>query len=153
MEYGIFSNKILFIGVIGILSNIFKLSGWLIILYLIVIVVDYITGSILAFKQSTWSSKAASSGIWKKVGSLFAIGVAAFVDILIVILSTQTTDLGFSIPYKSIFLPLVLAWYLITELGSIIENAGKLGAKIPPFLYKGLKVLNKAIDDNSSISN
>jgi phage-related holin len=39
--------------------------------------------------------------------------------------------------------PVVVAWYILTELGSIIENAGKLGAPIPPFL-KGVIALFKS---------
>ena len=35
-----------------------------------------------------------------------------------------------NITWPGMILPLVLAWYIITELGSILENAIKLGA--PP---------------------
>ena len=33
----------------------------------------------------------------------------------------------------------MLAWYIITELGSILENAVKLGANVPSWLVKLLK--------------
>ena len=35
---------------------------------------------------------------------------------------------------------MLLAWYIITELGSILENAVKLGAKPPVWLMKILEV-------------
>ena len=43
------------------------------------------------------------------------------------------------IQWPGIILPLVLAWYIITELGSILENAVKMGAKVPDWLVKLLK--------------
>ena len=33
------------------------------------------------------------------------------------------------------------AWYLLTELGSVIENAGALGAPLPQFLVRAIAVL------------
>ncbi len=39
----------------------------------------------------------------------------------------------------NLIMPLVLAWYIITELGSILENAVKMGAKVPQWLIKLLK--------------
>lgn len=34
---------------------------------------------------------------------------------------------------------MVLAWYIITELGSILENAVKMGGNVPSWLVKLLK--------------
>ena len=42
--------------------------------------------------------------------------------------------------------PLVTAWYLLTELGSIVENAGKLGAPMPAFLKKAVAALRERVD-------
>lgn len=36
-------------------------------------------------------------------------------------------------------MPLVLAWYIITELGSILKNAVKMGANVPTWLVSILK--------------
>ena len=44
-----------------------------------------------------------------------------------------------NIQWPNIILPLVLAWYILTELGSILENAIKLGANPPAWLTKILK--------------
>jgi phage-related holin len=41
--------------------------------------------------------------------------------------------------WNGLVLPLVLAWYIITELGSILENAVKMGAKVPVWLVNLLK--------------
>ena len=42
--------------------------------------------------------------------------------------------------------PIVLLWYIITELGSILENAGKLGAPLPKWMKKMLKQYKDTID-------
>ncbi|MBQ1729907.1 MAG: phage holin family protein, partial [Oscillospiraceae bacterium] len=42
--------------------------------------------------------------------------------------------------------PIVIAWYTVTELGSVIENAAKMGAPIPKWLRKILKITADAID-------
>ena len=38
-------------------------------------------------------------------------------------------------------------WYIFTELGSILENAAKLGAPIPEKLIKGIGHLKKKDDE------
>ena len=49
-------------------------------------------------------------------------------------------DAAFFVPVRGAgCIPLVLAWYIITELGSILENAVKMGAKVPEWLVKMLK--------------
>lgn len=41
--------------------------------------------------------------------------------------------------WPGLLMPLVLAWYIITELGSILENAVKMGANVPAWLVGMLK--------------
>ena len=41
---------------------------------------------------------------------------------------------------------LVAIWYTFTELGSIIENAVKLGAPVPEWLKRGLALLRSKTD-------
>ena len=49
--------------------------------------------------------------------------------------------------WPGIIMPLVLAWYIITELGSILENAVKLGAKVPGWLIGILKASVELVDN------
>ncbi len=42
---------------------------------------------------------------------------------------------------------IVAAWYIFTELGSVIENAAKLGAPMPKFLKRLVSGLRDAADD------
>lgn len=42
---------------------------------------------------------------------------------------------------------IVAVWYIFTELGSIIENIGKLGAPMPDWLKKEIKMLQAKLDE------
>lgn len=44
-----------------------------------------------------------------------------------------------SLNWPGLLLPLVLGWYIITELGSVLENALAMGAPVPGWLRKILK--------------
>ena len=49
-------------------------------------------------------------------------------------------------------LPVVLVWYLLTELGSILENALRLGAKVPGWLANLLQATKDQLG-NETIDN
>ena len=42
--------------------------------------------------------------------------------------------------------PVVLAWYTLTELGSILENAALLGSRVPRWLPNWMKVVADAME-------
>ena len=50
------------------------------------------------------------------------------------------------IQYSGLLCPLVLVWYCITELGSITENAVRMGANVPGWLVKILAAGKEAVD-------
>ena len=124
--------------------------GWrgiLLLLFLGAMIADYISGSIAAAKKGQWNSDAARDGILHKVGMLFIVAVAAGVDI--VLRTAQYTGvLVLNQPYTAIFLPLVMGWYLLTEAGSIIENADEMGAPVPPFLLNAIKTARKKVEES-----
>lgn len=88
----------------------------------------------------------ARAGLWHKIGSAVAVVVALIFDWLIAMILANVP--GITLPFDySVFLgPVVLVWYIVTELGSIVENAGALGAPIPAFLQAAIKSLNDAVD-------
>ena len=45
---------------------------------------------------------------------------------------------------------LVLVWYILTELGSVVENAGALGAPVPAWLARMLAALESGVDRTGS---
>lgn len=119
--------------------------GWTVMIWLFCVLLDYISGSAAARKNGEWSSAIARQGLWHKLGEIVAVLVAALCDIALgVIIASAPVALPFT--YTSFVTPIVLLWYIITELGSILENAGKLGAILPAWLKKMLAMYKGALD-------
>lgn len=118
-------------------------QGLMALVWVIAMAIDYLTGTAAAMKNGEWSSSVARQGLWHKGGMLIVVIVAFIADCA---LSVICEHLPIGIEWTSIVLPLVLAWYIVTELGSILENAVKMGAPVPSWLVKLLKVGLKAID-------
>ncbi|MCI7322378.1 MAG: phage holin family protein [Lachnospiraceae bacterium] len=116
-------------------------------------VIDFISGMMASKVEAIehpndpeygWSSEKGAKGIAKKVGYLCAIAVAMVVDYLTLIV---VETLGITVPAKAVFGLLVAVWYILNELLSIIENAGRMGANVPEWLSLYIAVLKKKIDD------
>lgn len=86
-----------------------------------------------------------AKGIIKKVGYLCVIAVAMVVDYVI---ARVSGSLGIVMPTSAFFGLLVAVWYLLNELLSIVENAGRMGAAVPDWLLKYIAVLKDKIDSN-----
>ena len=115
-------------------------------------VIDYISGMAASKYEALnhpgdsnygWSSKKGAKGIIKKVGYLCVIAVAMVVDYIILKVAAEA---GLQIGAKAFFGLLVVVWYLLNELLSIIENAGRMGAPVPEWLTKYIAVLKNKID-------
>ena len=136
-------------GVFVMLTAFWGWLGWSILLMLVCMFTDYLTGSLAARRSGTWSSAVARDGLWHKLGEIFALLVALMCDLLIVlILHTDAAEiLHFSWSWRWYFSLMVSIWYIITELGSIIENAAAMGANVPKWLTKGLAKLHDQADN------
>ena len=121
--------------------------GWVVFAWVVSMVIDYLTGSAAALRVGEWSSKAARDGIWHKVGSIVAVIVAALKDVVIGHLLSNVPGVELPFTYSVLLSPLVVVWYILTEAGSIIENAGALGAPIPAWLTKMIAALESKVDD------
>ena len=134
--------------VITFFTSLWGWLGWAILVFLFCLVLDYVTGSWAARAKGEWSSTVARQGLWHKLGEIVALLVAAMCDIAIkVILQSAAAPLLGSIQYESYMTMIVAIWYIFTELGSIIENAGELGAPIPKWLSKGIAKLKGKVDE------
>lgn len=124
-------------------------TGWLVVIWLAAMILDYATGSWAALSTGSWDSAVARAGLWHKLGSIVAMLVALLLDVALSEIINYG-GLGFELPftYKTAFLPLVAIWYIVTELGSIVENAAKLGAPVPKFLISSLKKLKDKTDED-----
>ena len=111
-------------------------KGVMLIAWVAVMALDYLTGTLAACKAGVWSSETAREGLWHKGGMIAVVIVAALADWIMVIVAAY---IPIGIQWPGVILPLVLACYIITELGSILENAVKMGAKVPDWLVKLLK--------------
>ena len=119
--------------------------GWAILLWIAMILMDYITGSFAAKKEKNWSSEIAREGLWHKTGEIFAVLVAAMCDIALTVIMEGS---GISLPFDigPMLTPIVLLWYFLTEAGSVIENCGRLGAPVPNWFKQKIDNAKDAID-------
>ena len=133
------------------LSFVVALLGWVgiaVAVMLACMVLDYITGTWAAKAHAEWTSEKAREGLWHKLGEIVALLVAALCDIAVgVILSSAAAPLIGDYHHRGYITLIVAVWYIFTELGSILENASKLGAPIPEKLIKGIGRLKKKADD------
>ena len=131
--------------ILAFLTALWGWIGWAVIIWACCIVLDYIAGSAAAHKNGEWSSDIAREGLWHKLGEILAVLVAALCDIALrVIVEGAGVDIG--IQFSAVITPIVLLWYIVTELGSIAENAEKLGASVPSWIKNGLKQYKDKID-------
>lgn len=114
---------------IGGSSVSFLFGGWssLLNILLAFVIIDYVTGVAAAAKEGKLSSKTGSWGIAKKVSIFAIVAVAHLVD----------SALGGS----HLFRDAAIFFFLANELLSLLENAGRLDAPIPPVLRKAVEVL------------
>lgn len=139
--------KGIIVAVISVLTALWGWLGWAVMIFIVCIAADYVTGSLAARAHGEWSSAVAREGLWHKLGEITALLVAALCDIAIkVILNSAAAPLLGNIEYRNYITMIVAVWYIFTELGSITENAGKLGAPIPRWLAKGIALLKNKAD-------
>ncbi len=122
-------------GLTALITAASALLGWkgiAALAWVVAMALDYISGSAAACKEGKWSSKVAREGLWHKMGMVLAVLVAAIADGVLTVICQQLPAMG--IAWPGMVLPVVLVWYLLTELGSILENAVRLGAKVPGWL-------------------
>lgn len=114
---------------IGGAAASYLFGGWsaLLTILLTFVVLDYITGVAAAAKEGKLNSEVGAWGIVRKVGIFVIVAVAHLVD----------RALGDA----HLFRDAAIFFYLANELLSMIENAGRLGAPIPPALQRAVEVL------------
>lgn len=132
-------------GVIAFFTALWGWTGWAIIIWLACILTDYLAGSFAAKKENNWSSAIAREGLWHKLGEIFAVLVAALADIALKVIVSGS---GIMLPFEigPLLTPVVLLWYTLTEIGSIIENCGKLGAPVPSWFKQSVDKYKEKID-------
>lgn len=133
--------------VIGGLTALWGWFGWLVLGFIGCMALDYVTGTAVALRNKDWASTAARDGLWHKLGSMIAVIVAMIADALIAAILANIPVIELPFTYTVLLAPLVLVWYMLTELGSIVENVYRLGAPVPAFLVGLLRLSRDAIED------
>lgn len=133
-------------------SAIIGWFGWLIVALVIAMTIDYLTGWWAAVQDGTWSSRIAKKGITKKAVILLIIGATGLVDLIIGMVAAQA---GMPLPayLTALISPLVAIWYLLAEIGSILENAKRMGVDMPPFLLKIINIMKGMIEKKGDPEN
>lgn len=131
---------------VGLLTGLWGWFGWLVVGWVCCMALDYLTGSMAAAKTGEWSSGKAREGIWHKGGMILVVIVAAGADMLISLVLAKLPVLALPVQYPGLVCPVVLVWYIVTELGSMTENAAVMGAPVPKWLVKLLALSKNAVD-------
>lgn len=130
---------------IGILGDFLGWKGVLMVILVILMALDYLSGTLAAKKNGEWSSEVARKGLFHKGGVMITVMVALLFDLATMFFIPVIPIFGgFTNP--GLFLPLVFAWFIITEMGSILENADKMGAPVPKWFRKAIAQTGKAVD-------
>lgn len=135
MKSAIYSIQVFFTAFGGWLGWV--LGGWDGFLYALVtfVVIDYLTGIMVAVLERRLSSEVGARGIFKKVLIFALVAVGHIID-------TQVISNGSAVRTAVIF------FYLSNEGISIIENTAKIGLPIPEKLKLVLEQLNKEEKSN-----
>ena len=122
-------------------AELFGIAGFLwggmdglLIALLVFMVLDYVSGVVIAYKEKRLSSEVGFWGLVKKCMILALVTVGHFLDLHV---------LGGA---SSMFRSGVTGFFLANEGLSILENAGKLGVPLPEFLKRALEQLKNDSD-------
>lgn len=131
-------------------SALWGWTGWAIIALAACIILDYLSGTAAAMSKGEWSSTVARQGLWHKLGEIIALLVAILCDIAVkVILNTDALKDIVKFEWANIFTIMVSIWYILTELGSIIENAAALGAPVPKWMKNAIEKMKTEVEERA----
>lgn len=150
---GIYFVQALISAAIAWLSDKLGILFPMICIFIAMMILDQISGMLASKKEAAdnpnntalgWSSKKWNAGIYKKIGYILAVGVAITIDYMLL----KTAEyIGIQLPTQTLFGLLAIVWFILNELLSILENAGRMGASLPDFLKNVLVVLKNKVED------
>lgn len=132
------------------------IGGWLaaetkavlpvMIILIILMMLDYTSRLISAWKSGTLNSEKGAKGIAKKIGYLLIICCGMCLDFII----TYSADhIGIEVSNKLLLGLIVTIWYCINELISIIENVGEF-SPVPEWLAKRIENIKNSVAEKGS---
>lgn len=130
--------------ILTIVTSLFGEHWFLFFLYLLLNIIDMITGWVKARIKNQESSAVALIGILRKMGYWVMVLIAFLIPVGFKELG-QIINIDLSI---TIFLGwFVLASLIINEFRSVLENLVEAGCKVPKILIKGLEIAYKNIEN------
>lgn len=138
--------KIILSAIVGFFASLASVYGAILILLIIILVFDFITGILKAkVTGEELTSGKSKTGLFKKAAELMCFVLGIFLDYFIpIMLSTGLNyQLNFNLPFGII----MAVYVIITEFISCVENLDAAGAKIPSFIMIMLNKSKKTIDE------
>ena len=133
--------------IVAVLSAVFGTHWLLFVGFLVLNVIDYITGVRKSRLTRKDNSAKGVRGVWKKLGYWLMV-LVAFLASAIFIEIGKTLGIDLSVTaYIGWF---TLASLIINELRSILENFVEAGDNVPSVLTKGLEVAENAINKENN---
>lgn len=123
--------------------------GWrtlMVLVWLALMCLDYASGTIAARQTGTWKSEKARNGIGHKLGMALIVLVCAIADLVMTEVCSNLPNDVLAIEWPVVIFPMVTIWYILTEIGSIIENAMIMGAPVPEWLPKLIGATKQVVD-------
>lgn len=117
------------------LTSIFAPFQSFLVVLLIMMVLDYMSGVVCAIYNKKLNSKIGAKGIAKKIGLMVVVSMACLLDIKIF---GGVMWLGYG----------AIGMYIANEGLSILENVGKCGVEYPEKLKEILIQLKKSSDES-----
>ncbi len=138
-------NKMNFLwgGIVTLLSGVLGEYWYLFLCFLILNILDYITGILKAKYFGAENSVKGARGIVKKVGYWICIAVAFFVSVS---LKEMGAHIEVDLAFTALFGWFTLAAFIINEIRSVLENLVMMEVPVPRFLIKGLEVAEKKVE-------
>ena len=145
MENKAVETKAMIAAFLSLIAAKFGWKGVLALIWAGTMALDYISGTAAAIRSKQWSSETARDGLWHKGGMILVVACATMADVMFSIAFQRFPEIGFDWP--GAIMPIVLVWYILTETGSVLENAEKMGAPVPAWLTKMLKQSLRVVDN------
>lgn len=135
--------------IVAVLSYILGEHWILFVAFLVLNIIDYVTGCLKSRINGKSNSAKGAIGALKKLGYWLMIMVAFGMSTVFMEIGKT---IGVDLQITSMIGWFVLATLIINELRSILENFVEAGYTVPALLVKGLEVANKAIDGTLKIN-
>lgn len=121
--------------------------GFFTLAVIVAVVADVITGLIKAkVTNEGFSSEIGTVGFFKKMGFFIALGLGAYLDILMP--KMLGAGLGITMTTKIPFFLVIACYIIITELMSIAENLYKINPQaLPGFVITALKTFKDDLEN------